>query len=308
LSRANAASKKHRKSHRHSAPSKPIPRDAKKFPPRPKELPRKTNAVPPPLDRFVGKKGIDLARVIREAEESGAQRSYKDARQLLFGEVWRRADGKVPDVYGGQPQATDGIPSPNGPNGRNTEHVTPRSWGVRGTRFETWLHNLAPSDTEFNGLRGSLPFGFVEKVEFEKNGSKIGLDARGVKVAQPPPEWEGDLARKRLYTAIERGEFEGAAKGRSMDKYEFEALCKMADRDPVSTEEQLINARIAAIEGETNVLVLYSDKLPNGQDLEDFLQIPGPGEALGGDEVRIKKYRRRKRDFEFNYLQSLNRS
>ncbi len=233
----------------------------------------------PPLraESFADLEGSSLAVAVRNAEGEGNGEDYDGARRWMFGQLWN-VNGVVIDIYDLKGLETQDIPDAQGPNGQNAEHITPRSWGVEGTRFQSWLHNIAPTDTETNARRSNYPFGFVTgTVEWSNEaGAKLGLDERGETVFEPPAKYRGVLARMRLFCAIERGELDGTATSgaRVMDARELATLVQFSTDHPPDADEIARHTLIAGVEGEQNPLVVLYGAYPDGQRLEQRLRVP----------------------------------
>lgn len=175
---------------------------------------------------------------------------YSTARRFMFTQVDNEA-GDVRDVYTGRVlNDVTRIPSAEGAESFNTEHTWPQSQLKRAGRGAAVsdLHHLFPVDTTANGRRGSYPFGQVQQVEWEKNGSKLGRDANGQIVFTPPPGHRGDVARAMFWIS--------AAYGLSIPPREEAVLKEWANEDPVDTHEQVRNGRIAEVQGDLNPFVV----------------------------------------------------
>lgn len=175
---------------------------------------------------------------------------YSTARRFMFTEV-DNAGGDVRDVYTGRViHDVTQIPRADGGESFNTEHTWPQSQLKRAGKGAAVsdLHHLFPVDTFANGKRGSFPFGQVQQVEWEKNGSKLGRDADGDVVFTPPPGHRGDVARAMFWIST--------AYGLPIDNEEEAVLREWANEDPVDAREQERNSRIADVQGDLNPFVV----------------------------------------------------
>lgn len=117
-------------------------------------------------------------------------------------------------------------------------------------RIEADLHNLFPAVGELNGDRSNLPFGLVEGEarDYGRCNFEINRDARKAdRVAEPPDDVRGDLARAALYMA---------------DTYDVRLSAGLRTLlldwhrvDPPDDWERLRDARIEAAQGNRNPYV-----------------------------------------------------
>ncbi|MEE2903786.1 MAG: endonuclease [Myxococcota bacterium] len=145
-----------------------------------------------------GLEGKNLSTELRRIHQAHTRLSYSYARCVLFSDIFN-IDGAVKEVYAGQTFEISGSPRKPEHDNVNTEHSWPKSRGIKGTAAVSDLHHLFPTDAAVNNKRSSYPFGEVVEVEWEKGGSKLGLDEQGNKVFEPPPEHRGQLARAMFY-------------------------------------------------------------------------------------------------------------
>ena len=145
-----------------------------------------------------GLEGKKLSAKLRQIHRAHTQLSYSYARCVLFSDIFN-VDESVKEVYTGKTVEISGSPRKPEHTNVNTEHSWPKSRGIKGTAAVSDLHHLFPTDSAANNKRSSYPFGEVVEVEWEEGGSKLGLDARGNKVFEPPLEHRGQLARAMFY-------------------------------------------------------------------------------------------------------------
>lgn len=186
---------------------------------------------------------------------------YHDARVALFTRV-DGAGGVVRDVYAGRVlEGVSGIPDAEGTQRFNTEHTWPQSQlKAQGKDAAVSdLHHLFPVDTTANGKRANLPFGEVVTEYWRGGGSRLGLDARGVLVFEPPVEHRGNVARAMFWIA---------------DAYELDippeeeaVLRRWAAADPVDDAERARNQRIAEVQGDLNPFVEHPSL---SEQVDDF--------------------------------------
>jgi hypothetical protein len=150
------------------------------------------------------------------------------------GERARRLPGGEYDVY-----SVDGRPH----GALSVEHVWPRSRG--GPAGD--LQNRFTASAAANNARKSLPFGEVAHVERIVGGLKLGLDASGRRVAEPPDHSKGNLARAVLHVA--------GAHNLALDPAECSVLRRWSARDPVDDAERARNAEAVRRGATDNLLV-----------------------------------------------------
>jgi len=121
---------------------------------------------------------------------------YSQVVRTLIGPIDGKA-GVVHDVDAGRDVKAEDV----GFGSRvtlNAEHTRPKSHGVADTPAVSDFHHLFPVDSEANQKRANLPFGEVEAATWSKGGAKLGLDANGNEVFEPPDEHKGNAARALL--------------------------------------------------------------------------------------------------------------
>ncbi|HJL40306.1 MAG TPA: endonuclease, partial [Myxococcales bacterium LLY-WYZ-16_1] len=215
---------------------------------------RSAHGVPfPPVrpEQFEGLEGRELLKAIRDAFQVRTLLSYRDAREVLFD--LHNEDGAVDCVYADHSVETEGIPDHQGPDGMNTEHTLPRSRGANGER-EADLHNLYPTQSTVNSRRSNHPFGEVVDVEWEDpSGAKLGQDADGETVFEPPDEHKGNVARALLYMKAVYGDAVEITEG------EESLLTKWHEADPVNSAERARSAAIRQVQGNENPFVVMPE-------------------------------------------------
>jgi deoxyribonuclease I len=206
-------------------------------------------AVLPPFDPrdFAGLDGAELLQVIRERALPHVAYTYGSARDVMFGAIDNQG-GKIVDVYRGRVVPLTDRNTLNNVHQMNTEHTHPQSQGIEGTPARTDLHHLFPTDAEANGKRSSLPFGDVVGAPvWEKDGAKLGNNAEGDLVFEPPLAHKGDAARALFYIA--------AVYGLPIPPHEEAALKRWHTLDPVDGRERARNDAISARQENRNPFV-----------------------------------------------------
>jgi len=188
----------------------------------------------------------DLLSAIRDLAAPTREICYTGARKAMFSDV-DNVEGDVDCIYTTRRVTTSDIPDADGPQGMNTEHTWPMSKGVRDTRAKSDMHHLFPSNSNANSKRSSFPFGKVETVRWELDGSKLGLNAAGVKVFEPAEESRGNIARAMFYVA--------AVYELEIPPEEEAVLRQWHEEDPVDENERARNSEISTYQGNRNPFV-----------------------------------------------------
>jgi len=176
--------------------------------------------------------------------------TYRDALRQLWGEVY--AQGGVELYCGGRFDRDSG-------RKLNAEHLYPMSWVTRelrcGTRdqcrerspgfnrIESDLHNIYPSRTDANQLRGSMPFAEIRGEQHAMAGCDIEVD-EGSRVTEPRPAVRGEIARAMFYMQ--------QTYGLPIYPRQGELLLRWHRTDPPDAEERRRNEAIAKIQGRRN--------------------------------------------------------
>ncbi len=206
-------------------------------------------AVLPPFDprEFEGLTGAALLQAVRERALPHVAYTYGSARDVMFNAIDNR-NGKIVDVYRGRVVPLADRNTLNNVHQLNTEHTHPQSQGIEGTPARTDLHHLFPTDAEANGKRSALPFGdVVSGVVWEKDGAKLGNNAEGELVFEPPLAHKGDASRALFYIA--------AVYGLPIPPHEEAALKRWHTLDPVDGRERARNDAISARQENRNPFV-----------------------------------------------------
>lgn len=211
------------------------------------------------LANFVGTdKEAIKQRIYEMAQHNHHSIGYSSARKDLFGDLYLEQENNsyyVTDVYCEKDYR---VPGPNRvPNANviNTEHTWPQSkFGGRDRRMQkSDLHHLFPTDSQLNSIRGNHPFGYVENSSrhLKCPQSKIGRNAQGRTVFEPPHAHKGNVARALFYFSIRYN--------LHIDDAQEEALREWHILDPVDEEEFLRNEEIKHIQGNTNPFIEHPE-------------------------------------------------
>jgi len=150
-----------------------------------------------------GLTGDSLIDELHGLTEPQACFDYGAATNFLFLEL--DADGsEVECVYTGlRYSIANGEPDPAD---MNTEHTWPQSIGAGSLPARCDLHHLFPTNAVANSQRSNHPFGEVSVDTASIEGlARLGNDAQGKLVFEPPDAHKGNVARAMLYFATRYG-------------------------------------------------------------------------------------------------------
>lgn len=192
--------------------------------------------------------GQTLVSVLQKSFHPTQHVGYDHARKEMFSRLDNH-NGHVRCVYTGREIVTHGIPNAEGSTRMNTEHTFPKSWLKGTSRPLSDLHHLFPTDTQTNAMRSSYPFGEVVHVEWTAPGgeAKLGKDASGQTVFEPPDSHKGNVARAMFYIS--------SVYGLKLTQRQQEVLRSWSKLDPVDQAERQRNEEIAKIQGNVNPFV-----------------------------------------------------
>lgn len=206
-----------------------------------------TAVLPPlPKDAFPGLSGDALLGALRSWAAPHLQLDYGTARDVMYQYVDAK-NGTLHDVYADRTVPVLPRSELERQEHVNAEHTRPKSTGVNGTGAASDLHHLYPADQEANSKRGNLPFGEVVEVLWSKGSSRLGNDAHGNLVFEPPDTHKGEVARSLFYVT--------AVYGLTLPPVEEEVLRRWHKLDPVSTEERARNDAISTFQENRNPFV-----------------------------------------------------
>lgn len=196
-----------------------------------------------PSDPFAGLRDEALERAIQASSSNKRVLSYDGARKAIFGDL-DVVNGKVRDVYTHREIRGGRVPNSSD---MNVEHTWPQSKGATGAA-KSDLHHLFPTDSKANSTRSSFPFGEVVDVKWSHpSGAKLGKDAQGRTVFEPPDEHKGNVARAMFYFS--------ATYNKSIPQAEEAVLKQWNKLDGVDTAELARSRRIAELQGNRNPFV-----------------------------------------------------
>ncbi len=204
------------------------------------------------------KENEELKTALREHLSNHKVLSYKEARRVLFGDLYLKTQGKsytVTDTYcEEQFDQTVGVGPDRIPNHNviNCEHTWPQSrFNSRYSRSaqKSDLHHLFPVKSVANSTRGNIPFGEVngESVR-DCDASFRGDDTIGNYESFEPPKYhKGNVARALFYFATRYNI--------DIDKSEEKHLRAWHRLDPVDSAERERNEKIFLIQGNRNPFI-----------------------------------------------------
>ncbi|NTX08307.1 endonuclease [Myxococcus sp. CA051A] len=201
----------------------------------------------PSDDPFDGLRDDALLKAVRDSASGKKVVSYNEARNIIFSSLDVNAAGNVECVYTGVEVKGGKIPNSSV---MNVEHTWPQSKGATGAA-KSDLHHLFPTDSKANSRRSSFPFGEVVNVKWSHNGAKLGTDAKGNTVFEPPDSHKGNVARAMFYFS--------STYNKPIPADEEAALKAWNKLDGVDTAEIERNRRVANIQGNTNAFVDNAD-------------------------------------------------
>ncbi len=172
---------------------------------------------------------------------------YKEAKRILFNELFAHDQNLVEDIYCGRfyPQNSGAI---------NVEHSWPKSrFNKRISRDvqASDLHHLYPVDAQVNSHRGNDLYAEVDGgainpiCKLSKAGRALGTQS--TYAFEPPDQYKGDIARGHFYFSI-RYKVE-------IDFMQEAFLRSWNHQDPVSDKERARNDLIEVVQGNRNPFV-----------------------------------------------------
>lgn len=212
----------------------------------------------PYLAQIQKEQNEDLKALLYDAIDGQKVFSYKEARRLLFGEIFiekKRGRWVVTDSYCEEDfNSSVGVGPGQIPdhNAVNCEHTWPQS------RFNSRqntsaqksdLHHLFPVKSVANSTRGNILFGEVDGESLsECEASKRGLDVYNNNDAfEPPKSHKGNVARALFYFAVRY-------KINIPDEEEVH-LRRWHRLDPVDKDEIERHERIYEVQGNRNPFI-----------------------------------------------------
>jgi endonuclease I/subtilisin-like proprotein convertase family protein len=199
-----------------------------------------------PEDPFAGLRDAALQRALKDSSAGKRVPGYNEARRILFGDLDVK-EGQVRCVYTHREIRGGRVPDNSD---MNVEHTWPQSKGATGDA-KSDLHHLFPTDSRANATRGNHPFGEVVNVKWSHpSGARLGTDAQGRTVFEPPDEHKGNVARAMFYFSTEYQ--------KPIPNHEEAVLKRWNHQDAVDTAEIERNRRIASLQGNRNPFVEHA--------------------------------------------------
>ena len=170
-------------------------------------------------------------------------------------------------LYGPSDFKGKNVPGPNivpDNNVINVEHTWPQSKFTGKYPTETQksdLHHLFPTDSELNGVRGSFPFGEVDK---DSEALKCGQSRFGINtvahgpIFEPPDVHKGHVARALFYFALRYD--------MTIDPVQEAILRTWHQQFPVDTEELYRNDEIYKVQGNRNPFIDHPELVSTIRD------------------------------------------
>jgi deoxyribonuclease-1 len=182
-------------------------------------------------------RGDDLVAQLHNAIKNNQAYTYSDARKKVMLEIDKHGNS-IECVYTGKI-----IPANEMPDSKlmNIEHTWPQSKGATGIA-KSDMHHLFPTDPVANSRRSSLPFGDVDRPNWEKGGSACDGDRFEVR-----EQHRGNAARAIFYFSVRYGKKISASEEKELRDWHKE--------DPVDANEIARNDRVEAIQGNRNPFV-----------------------------------------------------
>ena len=184
----------------------------------------------------------ELQRIISHQYPVG----YQQAQDIIFTKLDNH-DGEVECVYTGRKIHTNSEPPATD---MNVEHSWPQSQGATGDA-KCDLHHLFPTDSHANNIRGSFPFGKVDRPTWEEGGSKFDGSTFEIRSEQ-----KGNTARALFYFSIRYG--------KQIPNDEEAVLRQWAKEDPPDAGEKDRNDRIENFQHNRNPFIdhpEYADQI-----------------------------------------------
>lgn len=197
----------------------------------------------------------DLKDQILEVMNKTQHRTgYKQAKKELLGNMALHEDNNgyfITDVYCERDYNSPGPNKTPNSNVINVEHTWPQSkfGGSYRDLQKSDLHHLYPTDSNLNSSRGNHPFGIVTSDErnLKCSISKLGRDARGRFVFEPPNAHKGNVARAIFYFSVRYR--------LKLDPGQESVLRVWHVQDPVDADEQLRNDQVENYQGNRNPFI-----------------------------------------------------
>lgn len=224
-------------------------------------------------DGITDQTGDDLKAALHNIIKNDNHTSYNGLWSAYY-QTDKRGTNKVWDIYSDNPNGalpyeyTLGDSQCGNYNGEgscyNREHLWAQSW-AKGTKHETDLHHVYPTDGYVNARRGNYAFGEVGNASWTSlNGGKLGTcttTGYSSTVFEPIDEYKGDIARAlmyvsvRYYTEDDGWGSSGMTSGSDILPWAVTMLLRWHAEDPVSAKEIARNEAVYGIQGNRNPFV-----------------------------------------------------
>lgn len=224
-------------------------------------------------DGITDQTGTELKAVLHNIIKTDNHTSYNGLWDAYY-QTDKRNTNKVWDIYSDNPNGalpyeyTLGDSQCGNYNGEgscyNREHLWAQSW-AKGTKHETDLHHVYPTDGYVNARRGNYAFGEVTNATWTSlNGGKLGTcTTTGFSgtVFEPIDEYKGDIARAlmyvsvRYYTEDSNWGSSDMTSGADILPWAVTMLLHWHAEDPVSAKEIARNDAVYGIQGNRNPFV-----------------------------------------------------
>lgn len=191
----------------------------------------------------------ETVAMLRKQTAAKEQITFANANWIHFHHLFN-ADGWVTDPFTGSKLQIEALQDPQSFNRvMNVEHIWPRSKGAHKSDAKGDLHHLIVMDSELNSRRGNLPYGNVVPgtEKWEGSGCKVGLDADGREVFEPPQALRGRLARALLWAALRHG-----AELTPLDRNTY---LQWHTSTPPTDAERAYTARVSVYQGNRNPFI-----------------------------------------------------
>ena len=183
--------------------------------------------------------------------------SYREAREVLYWHADNK-NGIVTTIYAQRPTKLKPSEWPD-PQVLNCEHLWPQSKGAKRPPMRTDLFHLRPAVPRVNSTRSNHPFGTPVETKPSSAKWKVGQDASGRTVFEPPPAVRGDISRSLFYFSVR---YE-----KPIPDSEEQILRRWHEVDPVDAMERKRAAIIEEFQGNSNPFIIDETTVNR---IEDF--------------------------------------
>ena len=224
-------------------------------------------------DDITDQTGTELKSALHNIIKTDNHTSYNGLWAAYY-QTDKRNTNKVWDIYSDNPggnlpyEYTLGDSQCGNYNGEgscyNREHLWAQSW-ASGTKHETDLHHVYPTDGYVNARRGNYAFGEVSNATWTSlNGGKLGTcTTTGFSgtVFEPIDEYKGDIARALMYVSVRYYTEDSGwgssdmTSGADIKSWAVTMLLRWHAEDPVSAKEIARNEAVYGIQGNRNPFV-----------------------------------------------------